>query len=268
MTVAPVTTDVGAADEYSVILPKTATLLGVAAAACFSLECVIPLFTFDRLIAPPGPPAWPGTGLSEHMLTADIVRDVWLAWRRGVTPPQQLDYGELVTDGDLDRRELRAALAAEFLPFIEASAAIPGQTAGESPAPLSYLLEAAPRQDLAPCFGLKPEVLQRVASGGRVTLEEAHLLTCLLDTNVATILAANPPFDEDLVIEVSRPRWRSHLRDLADEHHTTEDEERLRLADAVAAQVDERTSNQPRPGKVGSPWAEVVAAQLGRELGR
>ncbi len=276
VTVAPVTTDISTADEYSVILPAIATVFHVPAAVCFSLECVVPLFTFDQLISRPGSPALAVRELSEQMSAPETLHDVWRAWRRGTTPPQQLTYGQPLLDGDLDRRELRSALAAEFMPLVEASAMVPGESARQSSASLREMLEhlQVPWGVLAWRTGLKPEVFQRVAHGGRITVGEADMLARALDTDADTILAANPPLDEELVIEVSRPRWRSHLRRLACLRHTTEDDERLRLADTAAAQAGRKTDNQPRPlqaaettaNQPGPPWSQIVAGQLQEEL--
>lgn len=272
VTVAPVTTDVGAADEHSIIVPATSTVLGVPAAVCFSLECVVPMFTFDQLIAQAGR-AVPADGDRRTQLPPPhALRDVWRAWRRGTTSPRQLTYGQSLLDGDLDRHELRATLAAGFMPLIGAGALAPGTAAVQPPTTLREMLEClrVPPGELAARSPLQPEVFRRVARGGRVTSSEAHALACIFDTDPDTVLAANPPLDEDLVVEVCRPRWRPDLRHLANLRQTSEDDERWGLADAAAVvplqAVSSESSTETRADQSGSLWEPVVAAQLRAEL--
>lgn len=276
VTVAPVTTDIGAADEYGVILPGTSTVLGIPAAVCFSLECVVPLFTFDHLIARVGRPEQAEGNSLTQLPSPETLRDVWRAWRRGTTPPQLLTYGQPLLEGDLDRRELRGTLAAGFSPLVSASALAPGQSTRQPSAPLSAMLQdlQIPPSELARRTNLEREVFLRVRQGGRVTATEAHALTAVLDTDTETILAANPPLDESLVVEVSQPRWRPDLRRLAELRYTSEDEERWGLADAVAASprrtVHERASADQTAdataGQSASEWAPIVEMHLRAKL--
>jgi len=276
VTVAPVTTDVGAADEYSLILSETATILGVPATACLSLECVVPLFVFDQLIAPVGRPMRADGDRFAQLPPPETIRDVWQAWRRGTTPPGQLSYGEPLLDGDLDRRELRAALAAGFMPLVGASALAPSEPTRQPWAPLSAMLQElhTSPSELARRTNLEREVFLRIRQGGRVTLSEAQALASILDTDAQTVLSANPPLDDGLVVEVSRPKWRPDLRRLGQFRATTEDEERWRLADTVTA-LARRTVHGPNDtdgaadtvaDPYRSPWTPLVEMHLRAEL--
>ncbi len=276
VTVVPVTTDTGAADEYSVVLPETSTILGVSAAVCFSLECVVPLFTFDTLIAQAGRPAQAEGDRLTQLPPPERLRDVWRAWRRGTNPPPHLTYGQPLQDGDLDRRELRGAVAAGFMPLVSASAVAPGQSTRQASATLAAMLQGlqVPPSELARRTNLEREVFLRVRQGGRVTATEARALASVLDTDTDTVMAANPPLDESLVVEVSRPRWRADLRRLAEFRCTNEDDERWNLADVVAASPrrtvhhwsgkddpTERSADQP-----ASKWGPIVEMHLRAEL--
>jgi hypothetical protein len=276
VTVAPVTTDVAAADEYSVVLPKTATVLNVSVAVCFSLECVVPLFTFDQLIAPAGQTTTVGAGHLKQLPPPNTLHDVWRAWRHGIAPPHELAYGQPLLDGDLDRRKLRSTLAVGFLPLVGASALAPGEATRQSPGPLSAMLQDLHMlpSELARQTRLEPEVFLRVKQGGRVNHSEAHALASILDTDTETVLAANPPLDTALVVEVSRPKWRPNLRRLAELRHTSEDDERWSLADAVAA-AQRRTVHRPtginrlaeaRADQSEPAWTALVQMHLVAEL--
>jgi hypothetical protein len=76
VTVAPVTTELGAADEFSLLLPRTASELDADLAVCFSLECVVPLFVFDRLIAPASRPTLDRERAKAQLPPPDTLRDV------------------------------------------------------------------------------------------------------------------------------------------------------------------------------------------------
>jgi hypothetical protein len=275
VTVAPVTTDVGAADEYSLILSETATVLGVPAAVCLSLECVVPLFTFDRLVTPAGRTVPADGDRAAQLPPPETIRDLWRAWRRGTPPPGQLSLGEPLLDGDLDRRELRSTLAAGFMSLVGASEQAPGESTRQPPAPLSVMLQQLdmPLGELALRTNLQREVFLRIKQGGRVSLDEAHALAAVLETDAETVLAANPPLDDRLVVDVSRPRWRPDLRRLAHLRHSSEDEERWRLADAVA-NSRRRTVHQPadlnQAGQTTDDqtesWTPLVEMHLRAEL--
>src|SRR5262249_41090735 len=154
------------------------------------------------------------------------IRDAWHAWRRGATPPEQLSYGDPLLDGDLDRRELRNALFAGFMPFISAGGSAMNESPRQPPAPLSVMLHepGLTPAELIQRTKLEPEVFLRVRQGGRVNHTEASALATVLDTDVETILAANPPLDDSLIVDVSRPKRRPHLRQLAHSRNTDEDE--------------------------------------------
>jgi hypothetical protein len=276
VTVAPVTTDVAAADEYSVVLPETATVLNVPAAVCFSLDCVVPLFTFDQMIAPAGQPTEVDADQLKQLPSPNTLHDIWRAWRRGTAPPLHLAYGQPLLDGDLGRRELRGALASGFLPLVGASALAPGESTRHPPGSLSAMLQdlQMPPSELARQTELKPEVFLRVKQGGRVTDSEAHALASILDTDTETVLAANPPLNAELVVEVSRPTWRPNLRRLAELRHTSEDNERWSLADAVSA-FQRRTVHslastgrfaEARTNHSESTWTALVQMHLRAEL--
>src|SRR5262249_42424835 len=192
-----------AADEYSPVLAETATVLGVPAAVCLSLECVVPLFTFDRLITPAGRPRVADSDSAMQLPPVHTIRDAWHAWRRGATPPGQLSYGDPLLDGDLDGRELRNTLFAGFMPFISVGGSAMNESPRQPPAPLSTMLDelGLSPTELTRCTKLEPEVFLRIRQGGRVNRIEASALAALLDTDVGTILAANPPLDDSLIVE-------------------------------------------------------------------
>jgi len=279
VTVAPVTTDVTAADEYSLILPETATILGVPAAVCLSLECVVPLFTFDQLITPAGRPRAADSGSSIQLPPPHTIRDAWHAWRRGATPPEQHSYGDPLLDEDLDRRELRNTLFAGFMPFIRAGGSAMNESPRQPPAPLSVMLHelGLSPTGLTRRTKLEPEVFLRIRQGGRVNRIEASALTAVLDTDVDTILAANPPLDDSLMVDVSRPKRRPHLQQLAHRRNTDEDEERWRAADEVAAlraqtvhrhdsEGDSVSTTTDEYDEYDLSWTSLVETHLRNEL--
>jgi len=242
ITVAPVTTDLAAADEVSPVLAATVSDLNIALVACISLETVVPLFVFDRQLAPASRPTLDAARAAAQLPPPETLRALWLAWRRSGNPPADLAYGTALDDGDLDRRELRATIAASFTTLAGASSCVPADPVGE-------VIDLADRvnmtglslSQLATLSGLSREVFMRLKQGGRVLAEEAQPLSRLLDTNVRTVLESNPPLDDDLIVAVSRPRHRSTLRVLAqqesDEHYRTEDSQRWRMAETIASQA-------------------------------
>jgi hypothetical protein len=241
VTVAPVTTDLAAADEFSPLFPPTVTALNVALAACISLECVVPLFVFDRRVAPASRPTLDAARAAAQLPPPDALRDVWLAWRRGDNPPAELTYGTALDDGDLDRRELRATIATSFTTLVGASSCAPADPHGD----VTTLAERVSNTDLALSelatqSGLSREVFMRIKQGGRVTTTEAEQLAQLLETDVRTVLESNPPLDNDLIVAVSRPRHRPALRALAqhdDELNRTENAQRWRMAETIVSQA-------------------------------
>jgi len=275
VTIAPVTTDTAAADEYGLLAPSEATLLGVPVAVCVSLECVVPLFTFDQLISPAALPARADGGF-DGLPDPHSVRDLWHAWRRGAQPPSGFNYGEPLHDGDLDRRELRNALAAAFTPLASAGNSFPGQLRRTTSESLTEMLQALaiPPSEMASRSGLEHEVFLRVKQGGRVTAPEASKLASMLETDPETVLAANPPLDDGVVIQVSRPKWRPQLRRLAAHHQTSETEQRSRVAESVAASklrsVHSRmyleTDSEFAEDNYSSPWESLVEMYLHAEL--
>jgi hypothetical protein len=131
-----------------------------------------------------------------------------------------------------------------------------------------------PPSELARRTNLEREVFLRIRQGGRVTPSEAQALASILDTDAQTVLAANPPLDDGLVVEVSRPKWRPDLRRLGKFRDTTEDEERWHLADTVTALV-RRTVHGPNntdgaadtmADSYRSPWTPLVEMHLRAEL--
>ncbi|MEV4845087.1 hypothetical protein AB0K20_17965 [Micromonospora matsumotoense] len=248
VTVAPVTTDLAAADEFSPLFPPTVTALNVALTACISLECVVPLFVFDRQVAPASRPTLDATRAAAQLPSPEALRDIWLAWRRGDNPPADLVYGTALDDGDLDRRELRTTIATSFTTLVGASSCAPADPLGDV-TPLAERVNntGLALSRLAAQSGLTREVFMRIKQGGRVTATEAEPLAQLLETDVRTVLESNPPLDDDLVMAVSRPRHRPALRALAqhdsDERYRTEDTQRWRIAETVASQAARSVAN-------------------------
>src|SRR5262249_39797596 len=160
---------------------------------------------FDRLITPTGRPRTAGSDSSRQVPPPHTIRDAWHAWRRGATPPEQLGYGDPMLDGDLDRRELRNTLFAWFMPFISTRSSPISEPPRQPPAPLSVMLHelGLPPTELTRRTNLEPEVFLRIRQGGRVNRIEASALAAALDTDVETILAANPPLDDSLIVDLS-----------------------------------------------------------------
>ncbi|MEU4159237.1 hypothetical protein [Actinoplanes sp. NPDC026670] len=263
VTVAPVTTDLAAADEFSLLLPASATPLNVALAVCVSLDCTVPMLVLDTLIAPAGRP-----GLTQQMPAPQTLRDVWRAWRRGEPTPAGPVYGTALDEGDLDRRELRDAVATGFAPLIGASAAIPGSDPLSEVTPLAQRVRdrgLRPSQ-MARETGLPMEVFTRIGRDGRVTPNEAGQLAPLLGLDRTTVLAANPPLDDDLITEVSQPGYRRGLRRLAAATCSTEDDQRWLMAQTVAPIASRTvTGRDPEPAAV-NPWTDKVQDYLRAKL--
>jgi hypothetical protein len=238
VTVAPATTELAAADEFSALLPPTASQLNTDLAICFSLECVVPLFVFDRLIAPASRPTLDHQRAQAQLPPPDTLRDVWRAWRRSSSVPPALAYGVALDDGDFDRRELRSVIAASFSALVGASSCVPGDPLGET-TPLAERITGTGLKlsELTTTTGLDRELFLRIKQGGRVSHREAECLAGLLDTDVQSVLNGNPPLADDLIVAVSRPRHRSALRrlaqnDTADEYRT-EDGQRWHMAAVI-----------------------------------
>ncbi|MFG3301447.1 hypothetical protein [Micromonospora chersina] len=268
VTVAPVTTDVSTADEFSLILPATASVLGAEFAVCFSLESTVPLFVFDREITPASRPMLDEAKAAAQIPPPDTIRDVWRAWRRGAVGPTHLTYGTPVDEADLDRRELRNAVAAGFTQLASAAACVPGDPVGD----VVPLLQQVKSLDLPPAqltarSGLDMSVFLRIKKGGRVTQREAAQLAQLLDTDSRTVMDANPPFDDALITEVSRPAHRASLRLLAGKH-SSEDEQRWEMAETVAPQAARtvRTATTSDSGAGHTDWAAKVSVYLRQRL--
>ncbi|MEV4511603.1 hypothetical protein AB0K00_21830 [Dactylosporangium sp. NPDC049525] len=269
VTVAPVTTDVNAADEYSVLLPPTASALDTAIAVCFSLECTVPLFVFDRLIAPASRPTLDNEQAAAQLPPPDAARDVWRAWRRGSGVPPNLTYGCALDDGDLDRRELRSVIAASFTVLVGASACIPGSPRGEVVPLAQRVRDLGLRPSaLAEQTGIGMEVFMRINRGGRVTRAEAEKLAPYLDTDAQTVLDANPALDDELVVEVSSPHRRLALRRLA-QADGTEDTQRWAAAESVSTHAARTVSSRPASASTTSAqasWAAKVDIYLQHRL--
>jgi len=238
VTVAPVSTELAAADEFSVLLPPTASQLNADLVVGFSLECVVPLFVFDRLIAPASRPTLDQERARAQLPPPATLQDVWRAWRRSSSVPAGLAYGVALDDGDFDRRELRSVIATSFAALVGASSCVPGDPLGET-TPLAERITGTGLKlsELATTSGLDREVFLRIKQGGRVSHREAERLAGLLDTDVQSLLDGNPPLVDDLIVAVSRPRHRSALRrlaqnDTADEYRT-EDGQRWRMAAVI-----------------------------------
>ncbi|WP_435125944.1 hypothetical protein [Micromonospora tulbaghiae] len=268
VTVAPVTTDVRAADEFSLILPTTASVLGTEFAVCFSLESTVPLFVFDREITPASRPMLDQAKAAAQIPPPETIRDVWRAWRRGAVGPTHLAYGTPVDEADLDRRELRNAVAAGFTQLASAAACVPGDPVGDV-VPLLQQIKSLglPPDQLTARSGLDMNVFLRIKKGGRVTRSEAAQLAQLLDTDTRTVLDANPPFDDELITEVSRPTHRASLRLLAGTH-SSEDEQRWEMAEMVAPQAARKVSTaKPSDSGAGrTDWAAKVSVYLQQRL--
>jgi len=267
VTIAPVTSDIAAADEYSVLLGSDVTCLDIPLALCVSLECTVPLFTFDTLIAQTGTGSrtTPATGMPSPL----VLQAIWRAWRRGDVPPEDARYGEPVLGGDLDRRELRNTVSAAFVPLVSAAPTIL-RDAVQPSASLFDMINSLnlSLSELVEASQLDRKVFLQIKQGGRVTAQQAHQLARLLSTDVSTVLAANPPLDEGLVVQISRPRWRHDLRRLAQQTHTTEDEARWRVAE-MAAEARLRTVPQAAYD-VSDPsvkWETVVHMCLDAVIG-
>lgn len=269
VTVAPVTTDVNAADEYSVLLPPTASALNTAVAVCFSLECTIPLFVFDRVVAPATRPTLDKAQAAAQLPPPDTVRDVWRAWRRSSSAPPNLTYGCALDDGDLDRRELRSVIAASFAVLVGASSYVPGSPHGEVVPLAQRVRDLGLRPSaLAVQTGISMEVFMRINRGGRVTRAEAAILAPLLGTDAQTVLDANPALDEELVVEVSRPHRRPTFRRLA-QPESTEDAERWAAAESVSTHAARTVPTGPAPDSTTSTqagWAARVDIYLQHRL--
>jgi hypothetical protein len=270
VTVAPVTTDIVAADEYSLLVGDMATVLGVPAALCISLECVVPLITLDRLVTPSTK-----TRLADNagqLPRVEDVRRVWLAWRRGDVPPVGFSYGQPVIDGDLDRRELRSAVAADFEPMIGARARLASAVDRPEGPSLSDRLRALgrPPSELAHETGLQQEVFKRIGQNKRITREEATALAPILQTDPGSVFAANPPLSEGLRREIMKPRWRPSLRLLASQHKppVDEDSEREKTAEAVAVLAARPISGAASGGVRGGEvdWPSMIELYLGTRL--
>lgn len=224
VTVAPVSTELAAADEYSLLVPATASQLNTGLAICVSLECVVPLFVFDRLITPASRPTLDQEAAKAKLPPPDTLRDVWRAWRRSSSVPAGLVHGVALDEGDFDRRELRSVIAASFSILVGASSCVPGDPLGE-PTPLTERIIQANLKlsDLTIQSGLDREVFVRIKQGGRVSRWEAERLAGMLGIDVQSVLDGNPPLADDLIVAVSRPCHRSVLRRLA-QHDTAEEE--------------------------------------------
>jgi hypothetical protein len=249
VTVAPVTTEIGAADEFSLLLPRTASELDTDLAVCFSLECVVPLFIFDRLIAPASRPTLDHERAKAQLPPPDTLRDVWHAWRRSGSVPADLTYGIALDDGDLDRRELRSAIATSFSELSSASSCVPDDPLGEV-VPLTERVTGTGLglSELAKASGLDREVFLRIKQNGRISHQEAERLAGVLNTDVQSLLDGNPPLEDDLIVAVSRPRHRPALRLLAQgdsvEEDRTEGRQRWRMAEAIESMAARTATTQ------------------------
>jgi hypothetical protein len=268
VTVAPVTSDTAAADEYSVLLAPDVTCLDIPLALCVSLECTVPLFTLDTLIAQTGTESrtTPATG----MPSAHVLQAIWRAWRRGDVPPEDARYGEPMLGGDLDRRELRNTVSAAFVPLVSAAPTILRDTVQPSTSLVDMIDNLnLSLSELVEASQLDRKVFLQIKQGGRVTAQDAHQLATLLNTDVNTVVAANPPLDEGLIMQISRPRWRHGLRRLARKSRTTEDEARWRVAE-MAAEARLRTVPRATQG-LGDPsvkWESIVQMCLDAAIGK
>lgn len=270
VTVAPVTTDIAAADEYSLLLPPTVSPLNIALAVCMSLECTVPMFVLDRQIAPASRPTNNPQHAAAQLPPPQTLLDVWRAWRRGTAVPASLTYGIALDEGDLDRRELRGVIASSFAPLIGASATIPGAD------PLGEVVPLAQRvrdrglrpAELTQATGLPLAVFTRINRGGRVNPAEAAKLAAVLDTDPRTVLDANPALDDDLITEVSQPRHRPALRRLARADGTDEDQQRWTAAEAASPTAARTVTGrqQADPRATTTHWAEKIDHYLLRRL--
>jgi uncharacterized protein (DUF2267 family) len=122
--------------------------------------------------------------------------------------------------------------------------------------------------ELAKATGLSLQVLMHINRGGRVKPAEAAKLAAVLDTDIRTVLDANPALDDDLIIEVSRPRRRSALRRLARAEGTNEDQQRWAMAEAISSTAARTVTGRQQPGQPATTthWAEKVDHYLRRRL--
>jgi hypothetical protein len=123
--------------------------------------------------------------------------------------------------------------------------------------------------DLARTTGLPSQLFTRINRGLRVNRAEAEKLAVVLNADPQTVLNGNPALDDELITEVSRPRYRRVLRQLAYATGTSEDEQRWTTADAVSPQAARTVTSRQTPGAGGAPpnhWAEKVDNYLKQRL--
>lgn len=228
LEVAVVTTDVGYADDTTVILPTHATPLKVELGVWIGLRRKVPARVLDRHLGSVGG-AWAGTAALERAVTHGDASN-----------------GDAVVSGSDPRGEYRARLAdaleglaqAQWVPSGNGRLASLLRSAGLQPAELVSTLDISPQDALA-----------LLRSRLSVSLEQAERLAPTLAMSATEVLRANPQPPADLVARLDDPRRRSQLRAVA--ARRGQDERAARLAVAYGTL---RLAARQTGGSDGPDW--------------
>lgn len=240
--VAPVTTDVEYADEWSLTVGPGATPLGASLAVFVRVAATVPLFAFDSHVADL-PSAADGTTAAASLR----------AFRRGhlaaAEPPP--GHPPLHPD-DVDRLGFLDALGAGLAPFVDAGSAADAEEPDEDGAlALGDALAAAGlnARALVERAGLEPARALDLVRGAEPTdAERARLRDAL------GIAVAGAPFPDEAVAALSHPAWRARRVDWNAKHGRAADSNPM----ALARELESRAAARTEAGRPTS-WAHRAA---------
>ena len=242
--VAPVTTDVLHADEYTWRLPGHATTLGVPLAVVVSAEATVPLFTFERLVSDLADTLGPDSAGSAAALRS--------ALRNARPAPRGMDVGPFTGEMDVDRGELRASLQSQLAVFGGAYAHRTETSAAEELA--DVLMEHSQgNPDAFNAFGIGAIDMLELTRGARLTAAQAEALSTALKMPAEQLLALNPPLPDAAIVEVSRPVLRASFEELAGGNDEAMSQRRWEVAERALAAAARETGAPHARGKADGP---------------
>lgn len=275
---APVTTDVGLADELTLLVPASQSPLDTDLAVWVRTRAAIPLFVFDRPLG-----ALPPIG-NARVSAQTALRQLTRAHLTGCVAPDALPVGRLLTENDVDRLAMYDGLREQSDWFAAAGAGLIDsngvlltpqtrpKTGQHSPRPLSDLLQGSglPFREMAARSGISMGRLVDLARPGATATPEE--IAAIEKTTSGEVMTASP--DQQLkavtaLAEVSRPAWRrARQRWTQDKRRNTEYEDPAALVahlleyPVAARSIRRDQASVDEQQRLRQHWRERVAMIL------
>lgn len=214
--VAPVTTDVDLADQYTLLVSEESAV-ELPTAVWLRATREVPLYAFDTYLA-----TLPR--IDGHD-AGDALNLLYSAWRSNAQPPPELPVGPELDSEDLDRTSMTLALAQHIQPFALAGSSVQALQEeyrdGDTPS-VGELFDRSGLglAELVNGSGLSaPEVLDAKRNDG-TSAERADALAPVLAVSATELL---PRLPEEAIVAASRPSWRQQ-RETWTRYHSPTDE--------------------------------------------